>query len=73
MKLADSASKLEGVPMFKLLARAKELEAKGKRIFHFEMGEPDFPSPDHIINAAISALKSGDTHYTLSMGLPELR
>ncbi|MBI4385342.1 aminotransferase class I/II-fold pyridoxal phosphate-dependent enzyme, partial [Candidatus Parcubacteria bacterium] len=73
LRLAASAKRLAGQPMFRLLAKAKELERRGKRILHFEIGEPDFATPVHISRAAIRALKSGDTHYTSSMGTRELR
>ena len=56
-----------------LLARAKELEAEGKDIIHMEIGEPDFPTPAPIIEAAIKAISAGDVHYTPAVGLLELR
>jgi len=56
-----------------LLARAKELEAEGKDIIHMEIGEPDFPTPQPIIDAGIKAISDGDVHYTPALGLPELR
>ncbi len=56
-----------------LLARAKELEAEGKDIIHMEIGEPDFPTPQPIVNAGIEAISKGDVHYTPALGLPALR
>ena len=56
-----------------LLARAKELEKEGKDIIHMEIGEPDFPTPQPIVNAAIEAIKEGEVHYTPALGLPALR
>lgn len=56
-----------------LLARAKELEAEGKDIIHMEIGEPDFPTPQPIIDAGIEAISKGDIHYTPALGLPALR
>ena len=56
-----------------LLARAKELEAQGKDIIHMEIGEPDFPTPQPIVDAGIAAIKDGDVHYTSALGLPALR
>ena len=56
-----------------LLARAKELEAQGKDIVHMEIGEPDFPTPQPIVEAGMAAISSGDVHYTSAVGLPELR
>lgn len=59
--------------MFKLLARVQELERQGRDIIHFELGDPDFPTPSHIVDAAVDALRGGDTHYTTSAGLYDLR
>lgn len=56
-----------------LLARARELEAAGKDIIHMEIGEPDFPTPAPIVEAAITAMNKGDIHYTPAVGLYELR
>ncbi len=58
---------------FEVLARAKALEAQGRTIVHLEIGEPDFPTPDHIIEAGCRALRNGATHYTPAQGIPELR
>jgi aspartate/methionine/tyrosine aminotransferase len=56
-----------------ILARAKALEAQGRDIIHLEIGEPDFPTPVPIMQAAMRAIESGDMHYTAALGLPELR
>jgi len=56
-----------------ILAQAKQLEAQGQDIIHMEVGEPDFETPQPIIEAGINALKAGKTHYTPALGLPELR
>jgi aspartate/methionine/tyrosine aminotransferase len=58
---------------FEVLVRARELERKGKHVIHLEIGEPDFPTPAHIIEAAKRALDEGYTHYGPTQGLPELR
>ena len=58
---------------FEVLVRARALEAQGKDIIHLEIGEPDFPTPQHIIDAGKKALDEGWTHYGPSQGLPELR
>lgn len=58
---------------FDVLARARELEASGRDIVHLEIGEPDFPTPAHIVEAAKRALDEGWTHYGPTQGLPELR
>jgi aspartate/methionine/tyrosine aminotransferase len=56
-----------------VLARARALEAKGRRIIHLEIGEPDFATPPHIVEAAAKALRDGHTHYCPAPGLPVLR
>ncbi len=56
-----------------VLERAQELEKEGRDIIHLEVGEPDFPTPSPISEAAIDAIKREETHYTHSLGLLELR
>ena len=56
-----------------MLARARELEAQGRPIIHLEIGEPDFTTPRHIIDAGAQALQDGNTHYCPAPGLPVLR
>lgn len=56
-----------------VLSRAIELEKKGEDVIHLELGEPDFQTPDPVKEAAISAIRYGDTKYTSSMGTVELR
>ena len=56
-----------------LLARAKELQAQGREVIHLEVGEPDFTTPQPVIDAGQRALAEGKTHYTPALGLPELR
>lgn len=73
MKFADRMSNLGTETAFEVLAKAKKLEAEGKSIIHLEIGEPDFPTPDNICDAAIASIKAGDTHYTPSPGTPEMR
>lgn len=58
---------------FEVLVRARALEAAGKDIVHLEIGEPDFDTPQNVIDAGVSALKTGWTHYGPSAGLPALR
>jgi len=73
MKLAERMSRLGTETAFEVLAKARALEAQGREIVHLEIGEPDFDTPKHIIEAACQALHSGYTHYTPSAGIPELR
>ena len=56
-----------------VVARAKELEAQGRDIVRLEIGDPDFPTPEVVVRAAESAMDAGDTGYTQSLGLPDLR
>jgi len=72
-KLSKTSSQIDGQPMFKLLDKIKKLESNGKDIIHFEIGDPDFDTPENISNAAIDAIKQGDTHYASSFGLTEFR
>jgi aspartate aminotransferase len=58
---------------FEVLARARALEAAGNKIIHLEIGEPDFPTPGHIVEAAVEALQSGQTHYVPAPGIPLVR
>jgi aspartate/methionine/tyrosine aminotransferase len=58
---------------FEVLARAKKLEAQGRKIIHLEIGEPDFDTPSNVVEAAVEALRSGWTHYGPSAGLPPAR
>ncbi|HEY8159476.1 MAG TPA: pyridoxal phosphate-dependent aminotransferase [Methylobacter sp.] len=70
------AKRIRGISPFyvmELLRRAKQLEAQGKDIIHMEIGEPDFATPQPIIDAGINHLKAGDVKYTPAAGLPELR
>jgi len=56
-----------------VMEKAQQLEKEGKNIIHLEVGEPDFETPQPIKDAAINAIKNGDTHYTNSMGKKEFR
>jgi aspartate/methionine/tyrosine aminotransferase len=58
---------------FEVLAKARRLEAEGKRVVHLEIGEPDFATPDNIVEAGISAMQNGYTHYTPASGIFEAR
>ena len=56
----------------KMFELAKKLEAKGRKIYHFEVGEPDFPTPANVVDAGIKALNEGYTKYVSSRGSPPL-
>lgn len=66
-------SRLGTETAFEVLARAKALEKLGRNIIHLEIGEPDFDTPQYIIDEATQALNNHATHYTPSAGIPELR
>ncbi len=72
-KYAKRMQNLGTETAFEVLAKAKKLEAEGKHIIHLEIGEPDFPTPDNIVQAAAKSLQGGDTHYTPSNGILPLR
>jgi aspartate aminotransferase len=71
--LARRMERLGTETAFSTLAKAKALEMQGREIIHLEIGEPDFDTPSHIIEAGCRALREGHTHYTPSAGIPELR
>ena len=73
LRLASRMSRLGTETAFEVLNKARALEREGKEIIHLEIGEPDFSTPENIIDAAIEALHQGWTHYGPSAGLPELR
>jgi aspartate aminotransferase len=73
MKLAERMSRIGVESAFDVLVKARALEAQGKSVVHLEIGEPDFPTPAHIVEAAKQALDGGWTHYGPTQGLPELR
>ena len=66
-------SRLGTETAFEVLAKARALEAQGRDIIHLEIGEPDFDTPPSVVHAGLSALQRGETHYTPSAGVPELR
>src|SRR5919197_6615665 len=56
-----------------VLGAARQVEAAGHRVVHLEIGEPDMPTPPHIVEAGVRALRDGLTRYALAAGVPELR
>src|SRR5260370_4172262 len=73
IKFAERMTRLGTEGAFEVLARARKLEAEAKKIVHREIGEPDFATPDNIIEGGISALQNGYTHYTPAGGIKEVR
>ena len=72
-ELSELSNRIDGQPMFALLEKVKKLEAEGKTIIHFEIGDPDFQTPKNIVDAGVNAIKNGFTHYVSSFGLTEFR
>jgi len=71
--IAQRMSRLHGETAFAILARANALEAQGRSIVHLELGQPDFKTPQNIIDAACAALNAGYTGYTPTPGYLDLR
>jgi aspartate/methionine/tyrosine aminotransferase len=69
----DRVSHLQPEGAYAVLSRAQALEAQGRRIVHLEIGQPDFPTPEHISAAGIQAIVDGKTKYTPPAGVPEFR
>ena len=73
MKLAASLNRLGTETAFSVLAEAKKLEAQGKPMIHLGLGQPDFKTPKHVVDAAKKALDDGHHGYVMSNGIPECR
>lgn len=73
IKITNRANSITPFHVMDILAKAKKLEQQGRDIIHMEVGEPDFATPQAIIDAGVAALNQGKTHYTPALGLPELR
>jgi aspartate aminotransferase len=73
MRLADRMGRLGTESAFEVLARARALEHAGAKVIHLEIGEPDFDTPPHVVEAANQALAAGHTHYVPAPGILELR
>ncbi|HDK38474.1 MAG TPA: aminotransferase class I/II-fold pyridoxal phosphate-dependent enzyme, partial [Thiolapillus brandeum] len=71
--LARRMAGIEPFHVMDILAQARAMDAQGADVVHMEVGEPDFPSPQPIIDAGIQSLRQGQTHYTPALGLPALR
>lgn len=72
-KVAVKAQEIPPFIVMDVLERAQKMQAKGEDIIHLEVGEPDFDTPEPIIEAAMRSMRGGDTHYTHSLGKVELR
>ena len=73
LRLNEQVQQLGTEAALEVLARVRHLEAQGRSILHLEIGEPDFLTPPHIVEAGIRALRDGASKYAPAAGLPELR
>ena len=73
LPLADRMTQLGTETAFEVLARAQALQAQGRDIINLGIGQPDFRTPDHIVEAAVKALRDGHHGYTAANGIPALR
>jgi aspartate aminotransferase len=72
-QFTERVSHLKPEGAYAVLARAQALEAQGRKIIHLEIGQPDFPTPPHVADAGINAIRSGKTKYTPPAGMPHFR
>lgn len=73
MRIAERAATFSFESAFELLSTAYRMESEGRDVVHLDLGEPDFPTPGHIVEAAEQALRAGCTHYTPAGGLMAAR
>ncbi len=73
LQTAKAMDRLGTETAFEVLAQAKALEAQGRSIINLGIGQPDFQTPPHIVDAAVKALRDGHHGYTPANGIPELR
>src|SRR5207302_7871629 len=73
VRFAERMSRLGTESAFEVLAHARRLEAEGRQVIHLEIGEPDFATPQNIVDAAVRAINNGATHYTPASGILEVR
>lgn len=73
LRFAARLDRLGTEGAFEVLAQARRLEAQGRDVIHLEIGEPDFATPENIVDAAVRAMRDGATHYTPASGLMPVR
>ncbi len=71
--ITSRAKAMKSFIVMDVLERAQEMERRGRRVIHLEVGEPDFDTPEPIKEACLRAIREGETHYTHSLGLVPLR
>ena len=72
-RLARRTLGISSFQVMELLRRAKELEQQGRNVIHMEIGESDFTTPQHVVDAGMRQIRTGEIKYTPAAGLPELR
>ncbi len=73
MKISQRANSIQPSPTVGMASRAKQMIREGLDVISFAVGEPDFPTPEHICQAAHHAIEAGHTKYTAASGIPELK
>jgi aspartate/methionine/tyrosine aminotransferase len=73
VRISQRAASIQPFLAMEVMERAFAMERTGANVIHLEIGEPDFPPPPAAVEACAQALRSGETRYTDSRGLPELR
>ena len=73
MQFSERTSRISISPLTAIFQKAQELKAQGAELLDFGAGEPDFPTPEHIKQAAVEALRRNFTKYTPTGGIPELK
>lgn len=73
LALAERSTLIAPSATLAMAAAARRLKSEGVDVLDFALGEPDFPTPENVQQAAIKALRAGQTHYTPAAGIPELR
>jgi aspartate/methionine/tyrosine aminotransferase len=71
--MTDRSNHIQPFQVMALLAEAQHMEAAGRDVIHLEVGEPDFPTPEPIVEAGVQAIRQGNTRYTAALGMPILR
>ena len=72
-RIAARVGEIEPFHVMEVQTAARALEAAGRSVIHLEIGEPDFPTPQPVLDAAQRAIAGGGIYYTSALGLPELR
>ena len=71
--IADALSRVKPSATIAVTQKARDLKAQGREVISLSVGEPDFDTPTHICDAAVEAIRRGETRYTPVLGIPQLR